>query len=70
MDASKEMEELLKRIYMPTVFYFPKELFPDLTPETKKTLKAYRFFEDLGILKANGDAGSLKKPINTLEIFK
>lgn len=70
MQASKDMEELLKRIYMPSVFYFPKALFPDLTPKAKKELDEYHFFEDLGVLKVDGDVGSLKKLTNTLEISK
>lgn len=70
MGASNEMEGLLERIYMPSVFYFPKELFPELSPEAKKTLEEHRFFEDLGILRADGDVGSLKKVANTLEIAK
>lgn len=70
MEATKEMESLLKRIYMPTVFYFPKALFPNLSPETKKELKEYHFFEDLGIIKSNGEVGPLKKAFNALEIYK
>ena len=70
MEASREMESLLKRIYMPSVFYFPKALFPNLSPETQKELKEYHFFEDLGIIKDNGDVGSLKTSFNALEIYK
>lgn len=70
MEPSKEMEELLKRIYMPSVFYFPIELFPDLSTETKKELDKYQFFEELGILKANGEVEPLKRAANTLEIGK
>ena len=70
MEASKEMESLLKRIYMPSVFYFPYELFPNLSPEIIKELEDYKFFEDFGVLKANGEVGLLRRPTNTLEIFK
>ncbi|WP_418602806.1 hypothetical protein [Hwangdonia sp.] len=70
MEATKEMEALLKRIYMPSVFYFPKALFPNLSAETKKMLMEYRFFEDIGIIKTNEDIRSLRIPTNALEIYK
>ncbi|MFL1012091.1 hypothetical protein [Flavisericum labens] len=70
MSAGKHMEELLKRIYMPSVFYFPKALFPNLSAETRQMLDVYGFFEDTGILKANGDVGSITTPVNALEIYK
>lgn len=70
MEASNDMEELLKRIYMPSVVYFPKELFPDLTEETKKTLTEYQFFEDIAVVKVNEDIGSLRTPVNAIEIYK
>lgn len=70
MEATKEMESLLKRIYMPSVFYFPKELFSNLSPETNKVLMEYQFFEDIGIIKINEDISSLRRHINALEIYK
>ncbi|WNH09929.1 hypothetical protein [Thalassobellus suaedae] len=70
MDASKDMEELLKRIYMPSVFYFPKVFFTNLSSEMQKTLKEYHFFEDIGIIKANGDIAPVRRSINNIEIIK
>ena len=70
MGTSKEMEELLKRIYLPTVFYFPHELFPNISLETKKNLEAYHFFEDMGILKNDGKVSSINQVINSLELYK
>jgi hypothetical protein len=70
MSASNEMEALLKRIYLPTVFYFPYELFPNLSQETKKNLEAYHFFEDLGILKIDGKVSSINEAANSLELYK
>ncbi|MDO7173906.1 hypothetical protein [Mariniflexile sp. AS56] len=70
MSASLEMEALLNRIYLPTVFYFPHELFPNLSPETKKVLEEYHFFEELGVLKADGEVSSLNQGIHSLELFK
>lgn len=70
MAASSEMKELLNRIYMPSVFYYPKDLLSDLSQETKKALEEFQIFEDVGIIKANGDSGSLSMSMNALEIFK
>lgn len=70
MDASHEMKALLSRIYMPSVFYYPKDSFSELSQETKKALEKYEVFEDVGIIKVNGDSGSLKTSMNALEIYK
>lgn len=70
MRTSQEMEGLLKRIYLPSVFYFPEELFPNLSLETKQALEAYRFFEDMGILKIDGKVSSIHQVINSLELYR
>jgi hypothetical protein len=69
MGSSNDMEELLKRIYQPTVFYLPYELFLNLSVKVKKDLESYGFFEDLGVIKSDGNVSSLNQ-INGLELYR
>ena len=70
MGSSDDMEGLLKRIYQPTVFYLPYELFPTLSVKAKKDLEAYGIFEDLGILKSDGDVSSINQKGNGFELYR
>lgn len=70
MNIKGELEKLIKNIYIPTVFYIPNALFPNLSTEVKLKLAEEQFFNTLGIIDANENVSTLNNWIKGTDIFK
>ena len=60
MDIKTRIADLQKSIYLPSIFYIPYVLFPDLSEESIIELEDNEFFNTLGIITERGEVGSFK----------
>tara|TARA_R110002073_G_scaffold72537_1_gene177071 strand:- start:32127 stop:32825 length:699 start_codon:yes stop_codon:yes gene_type:complete len=70
MNVKDELERLTENIYIPTVFYVPKSVLPDLSEESIKELDGIGLIHTLLIFNLEKQLKSLAKDVSSMNIFE